>query len=161
MLRTPAVPFLAATLLTGAFLAPGAASAQDFTREYRAMPHQSQSQQRHAPQDDWLYQNMVPVSPGQPAARPEPRGQWNRLGNLNTRDTGPARPVTQAPQFGRNEFRASSRTYGTDQRQANPHYGAVRSLNPPQGNATAAPRRVAPPQSAEPGRVRELDLDRY
>ncbi|HYH22118.1 MAG TPA: hypothetical protein VD995_26215 [Azospirillum sp.] len=153
------VRILASVLLVGAILVPGAAPAQDFTRQFEAMPHQHQHQQRHNRQDDWLYQSMVPVGPGQPAPpAAAPRAQWNRLGNLNAQN-GPAQPMTQA-QPGRNDFRASSRTYGTDQRQATPHYGALRSLNPPQGAVSTTQRRAAPPRSAEPGTVREVQTGR-
>lgn len=162
MVRILASSLSASVLLAGATLAPGAASAQDFTRQFEAMPHQYQHQQRHNRQDDWLYQSMVPVGPGQPAPpAAAPRAQWNRLGNLNTGQNGPVQPMTQQAQPGRNEFRASSRTYGTDQRQATQHYGAVRSLNPPQGALNAAPRRAgAPARSAEPGTVREVQMGR-
>ncbi|HEY0835119.1 MAG TPA: hypothetical protein VGE72_14540 [Azospirillum sp.] len=149
---------LASALLAGMILAPGAASAQDFTREFQAMPHQYQSQQRHGRQDDWLYQQMVPVSPGGAAAAPgaAPRGQWNRLGNLNT-PAGDGRAQPWQP--GQNQFRASSRTYGTDTRESNPHYGAVRSLNPPQGSASATQRRAGGGQN-RPGSVREVEIPR-
>jgi len=160
MVRTLASVLSAPVLLAGALLAPGTASAQDFTRQFDAMPHQYQHQQRHNRQDDWLYQYMVPVGPGQPAPpAAAPRAQWNRLGNLNGQN-GPAQPMTQQAQPGRNQFRASTRAYGTDQRQATPHYGAVRSLNPPQGSVSTTQRRAAPARTAEPGTVREVEMGR-
>lgn len=148
---------LASAALAALALAPGAALAQDFTREFQAMPHQFQAQPRHERSDDWLYQQMVPVVPGSPAAPgTAPRAQWNRLGNLAP-PTGTAQPAVP----GQGQFRASTQAYGTDARRTNPHYGATRSLNPPQAGApNTAQRRPGAPPPAPPGTVREVRVPR-